>query len=133
VTEGKGRRWHWLPAVALGAYALRSGEARASVWWAVILGMGLIAWYGLPSSGPPRKWAAYALNWSAPAVVLVGCAQQAVSKDYWGVAFFSILFGFTLVNAALLEPSPRRTMLFRTMTVLLVAVSAAAIWKTVRP
>jgi hypothetical protein len=97
------------------------------------LGTGLIAWYGSPSSRPPRKWAAYALNWSAPAVVLAGCAQHAIAKDYWGVAFFSIFFGFTLVNAALLEPSPRRTVLFRTLTVLLVAVSAAAIWKTLRP
>jgi hypothetical protein len=55
-----------------------------------------------------------------------------VSKDYWGVAFFMVIFGFAVVNALFLEPSPRRTALFRALIGLFAAVSIAAVWNSIR-
>lgn len=117
----------------MGIYAIHSGDVWSGLAWVVILGAGLIARYGFASAGRQPRWAAYALNWSVPAVVAAFCAERALSRDYWGVAFFVIIFGFAFVNATLLEPSPRRTALFRVLSGVLVVVSAAAIWKTVWP
>jgi hypothetical protein len=126
----------WGPALlcwALGVYAVLSRDVQSALVWLVIFGLLVFGQYGADKAKRPSRLMAYALNWFAPAVVLAGCVLRAVARDYWGVAFFSVALGFTLVNAIYLEPSQRRTRLFRSLFGVFGVLSAAAIWKTIWP
>jgi hypothetical protein len=109
-------------------YSLRNSEYRVLI---TVIGVALAIRFVFPRL--PARVKAYGLNWILPAVTAFVCVRQGLRKDYWGVAFWSIGFGFALVNAVFLYPSPRRTMLFRTLIRLLVLVSAAAIWEFIWP
>ena len=133
MTNGKAKWWYWLPGLALAAYTLESGRVWFGLSWVLVLAWAMFAHYRPGSPRRPSRLAACAFNWSAPVLVLAACIERAFHKDYWGVAFITIVFGFALVNAVFLEPSPQRTALFRALTGIFVVVSVAAIWKTVSP
>jgi uncharacterized membrane protein YhaH (DUF805 family) len=119
--------------LALGVYAGRSHDTYRATAWLLIFGLLVIGQYPGGKPKRPSRLMAYAFNWFLPALVLAGCVHRAVVRDYWGVAFFSIVLGFTLVNATYLEPSQKRTQLYRALVGVLGVTSAAAIWKSIWP
>jgi hypothetical protein len=96
--------------------------------WTLVLALDVTAHFRPVRSWLRRPWFAHAVNWFAPAAVALFCADRIISKDYWGAALFTVVWGFTIVNAICLEPSPRRTLLYRLLRGALVLVSMAAIY-----
>jgi len=102
------------------------------LWWQ---GAGLALSAVLMATGQPSprftksRWFAYALNWLLPALTAAFCVLRSVARDWWGVLFGSLLFGFALVNAVSLEPSPERTRAYRRLSVAFVVSALFAIWR----
>ena len=126
----------WGPALlslGLSMHALRSRDVQGAAAWLAIFALWVIGQFSWGKARRPSRLMAYAINWLAPTLMFAACVYRAVSGDYWGVAFFSVGLGFTLVNAIYLEPSQRRATFYRSLFGLLGVVSAAAIWKTIWP
>jgi hypothetical protein len=76
-----------------------------------------------------NRWAAHAMNWLLPAFAVAFCTLRVLAHDWWGLAFGTVFFGLAVANSVYLEPSPKRTRVFRVLFGALFLVAVLAVWR----